>query len=155
MRSSECDVSSSNKDILYLWQVIQEYQILSDHSLHPNIPVLYGAFRCPSKTKQFMPMLSKSWQNRCGPHIWLSMELCGSGSVADLSAGLVERGRLWWWWFFIDIIIIITIFTLDICHILYLYIYPGSSPLLLISKRARDAIVNQANLESSCVRCIS
>ena len=26
-------------------QVMQEYQILSDHSLHPNIPVLFGAFR--------------------------------------------------------------------------------------------------------------
>ena len=26
-------------------QVMQEYQILSGHSLHPNIPVLYGAFR--------------------------------------------------------------------------------------------------------------
>ena len=26
-------------------EVLQEYQILSDHSLHPNIPVLYGAFR--------------------------------------------------------------------------------------------------------------
>ena len=28
-----------------LEEVIQEYQILSDHSLHPNIPQLFGAFR--------------------------------------------------------------------------------------------------------------
>ena len=26
-------------------QVLQEYQILVDHSLHPNIPNLFGAFR--------------------------------------------------------------------------------------------------------------
>ena len=26
-------------------EILQEYQILSDHCLHPNIPLLYGAFR--------------------------------------------------------------------------------------------------------------
>ena len=38
-------------------QVMQEYQILSDHSLHPNIPVLFGAFR-----SLFTPtMIVKMW----------------------------------------------------------------------------------------------
>ena len=26
--------------------IIQEYKILFEHSLHPNIPLLYGAYRC-------------------------------------------------------------------------------------------------------------
>ena len=101
-------------------QVMQEYQILSGHSLHPNIPVLYGAFRCCFEVMMLLMMATMTMtmlllmatmtitllmittmllrfglitKNRCGPHIWLSMELCAFGSVADLSAGLVERGR--------------------------------------------------------------
>ena len=42
---------------------------------------------------QVMMMLMTMMPIRCGPHIWLSMELCAFGSVADLSAGLVQRGR--------------------------------------------------------------
>ena len=44
-------------------------------------------------TMTIMTLMMTIMSLRCGAHIWLSMELCAFGSVADLSAGLVERGR--------------------------------------------------------------
>ena len=55
-------------------EILAEYRILLEHSLHPNIPMLYGAFRVNNS-------------------VWYVMELCLHGPVSDIASALITRGR--------------------------------------------------------------
>ncbi|CAG7716224.1 unnamed protein product, partial [Allacma fusca] len=53
----------------------EEYSVLRDLSLHPNLPWFYGLYFKP------LPRLEDS-------QLWFVMELCSGGSVTDLAQGL-------------------------------------------------------------------
>ncbi|XP_037076933.1 neither inactivation nor afterpotential protein C-like [Pollicipes pollicipes] len=58
----------------------EEYRILKDLSVHPNIPKLYGVFR--------------KIQSNGVEQIWIAMEYCSGGSSTDLTRRLKEQGQL-------------------------------------------------------------
>ena len=61
-------------------EVLQEYQILTDHSLHPNIPQLYGAFRSDLSLKtpltKYIPSPYKKnpMPNAVKPHMFANID---------------------------------------------------------------------------------
>ncbi|XP_071534803.1 myosin-IIIb-like isoform X6 [Panulirus ornatus] len=63
-----------------LEEIEEEYLILRDLSLHPNLPAFHGIFlRRGSKQEE--------------DQAWLVMELCPRGSVTDLVQALIKRGQ--------------------------------------------------------------
>ncbi|XP_015177355.1 PREDICTED: myosin-IIIb-like isoform X2 [Polistes dominula] len=60
-------------------EIEEEYLVLRDLSLHPNIPIFYGLFLKRAKPAQEEDQL------------WFVMELCTGGSVTDLVQGLKKR----------------------------------------------------------------
>ncbi|XP_017794743.1 PREDICTED: myosin-IIIb-like isoform X2 [Habropoda laboriosa] len=62
-------------------EIEEEYLVLRDLSLHPNIPVFHGLFLKRAKPAQEEDQL------------WFVMELCTGGSVTDLVQGLKRKGR--------------------------------------------------------------
>ncbi|XP_076293572.1 myosin-IIIb isoform X2 [Lasioglossum baleicum] len=62
-------------------EIEEEYLVLRDLSLHPNIPVFHGLFLKRAKPAQEEDQL------------WFVMELCTGGSVTDLVQGLKKRGK--------------------------------------------------------------
>ncbi|XP_019889251.2 myosin-IIIb isoform X2 [Ooceraea biroi] len=61
-------------------EIEEEYLVLRDLSLHPNIPLFHGLFLKHAKPGQEEDQL------------WFVMELCTGGSVTDLVQGLKKRG---------------------------------------------------------------
>ncbi|KAM0737530.1 Myosin-IIIa [Formica fusca] len=61
-------------------EIEEEYLVLRDLSLHPNIPVFHGLFLKRAKPGQEEDQL------------WFVMELCTGGSVTDLVQGVKKRG---------------------------------------------------------------
>ncbi|XP_020280531.1 myosin-IIIb-like isoform X2 [Pseudomyrmex gracilis] len=61
-------------------EIEEEYLVLRDLSLHPNIPIFHGLFLKRAKPGQEEDQL------------WFVMELCTGGSVTDLVQGLKKRG---------------------------------------------------------------
>ncbi|XP_067212786.1 myosin-IIIb-like isoform X3 [Linepithema humile] len=61
-------------------EIEEEYLVLRDLSLHPNIPLFHGLFLKRAKPGQEEDQL------------WFVMELCTGGSVTDLVQGLKKRG---------------------------------------------------------------
>ncbi|XP_078034391.1 myosin-IIIb isoform X2 [Augochlora pura] len=62
-------------------EIEEEYLVLRDLSLHPNIPVFHGIFLKRAKPAQEEDQL------------WFVMELCTGGSVTDLVQGLKKKGK--------------------------------------------------------------
>ncbi|KAF4520317.1 hypothetical protein B566_EDAN004377 [Ephemera danica] len=60
-------------------EIEEEYLVLRDLSLHPNIPLFSGLFL-------------KRGTSQEDDQLWFVMELCGGGSVTDLVQGLKKRG---------------------------------------------------------------
>ncbi|XP_032682960.1 myosin-IIIb-like isoform X2 [Odontomachus brunneus] len=60
-------------------EIEEEYLVLRDLSMHPNIPLFYGLFLKRAKPGQEEDQL------------WFVMELCTGGSVTDLVQGLKKR----------------------------------------------------------------
>ncbi|XP_072749225.1 myosin-IIIb isoform X1 [Anoplolepis gracilipes] len=61
-------------------EIEEEYLVLRDLSLHPNIPLFHGLFLKRAKPGQEEDQL------------WFVMELCTGGSVTDLVQGVKKRG---------------------------------------------------------------
>jgi len=61
-------------------EIEEEYLILRDLCLHPNIPTFYGLYL-------------KRGKRREEDQLWFAMELCSAGSVTDLVHGMKSRGR--------------------------------------------------------------
>ncbi|GAB1869950.1 non-specific serine/threonine protein kinase [Camponotus japonicus] len=61
-------------------EIEEEYLVLRDLSLHPNIPLFHGLFLKRAKPGQEEDQL------------WFVMELCAGGSVTDLVQGVKKRG---------------------------------------------------------------
>ncbi|XP_059476387.1 myosin-IIIb-like isoform X1 [Neocloeon triangulifer] len=61
-------------------EIEEEYLVLRDLSLHPNIPLFHGLFLKRGATPD-------------DDQLWFAMELCGGGSVTDLVQGLKKRGQ--------------------------------------------------------------
>ncbi|KAK2585257.1 hypothetical protein KPH14_009957 [Odynerus spinipes] len=61
-------------------EIEEEYLVLRDLSMHPNIPLFHGLFLRRAKPAQEEDQL------------WFVMELCTGGSVTDLVQGLKKRG---------------------------------------------------------------
>ncbi|XP_012256582.2 myosin-IIIb-like isoform X3 [Athalia rosae] len=61
-------------------EIEEEYLVLRDLSLHPNIPLFHGIFlkKAPAQEED---------------QLWFVMELCTGGSVTDLVQGLKKRGK--------------------------------------------------------------
>ncbi|XP_015438922.1 PREDICTED: myosin-IIIb-like [Dufourea novaeangliae] len=62
-------------------EIEEEYLVLRDLSLHPNIPIFHGLF-----LKRARPAQEED-------QLWFVMELCTGGSVTDLVQGLKKKGR--------------------------------------------------------------
>ncbi|XP_076234683.1 myosin-IIIb isoform X2 [Calliopsis andreniformis] len=62
-------------------EIEEEYLVLRDLSLHPNIPQFHGLFLKRAKPAQEEDQL------------WFVMELCTGGSVTDLVQGLKKKGK--------------------------------------------------------------
>ncbi|XP_015784423.1 myosin-IIIb isoform X3 [Tetranychus urticae] len=61
-------------------EVEEEYLILTNQSLHPNIPSFYGLYL-------------KLGNRREEDQLWFVLELCSGGSVTDLVQGLCKKGE--------------------------------------------------------------
>ncbi|KAG8227251.1 hypothetical protein J437_LFUL003982 [Ladona fulva] len=73
----------------------EEYLVLRDLSLHPNLPSFYGLYYLPADRPPPTAEQSPVHQNRLNPddQIWFAMELCSGGSVTDLVQGMIRRGE--------------------------------------------------------------
>lgn len=60
-------------------EIEAEYNILKTLSDHPNVVRFYGMYFKKDKTN--------------GDKLWLVLELCNGGSVADLVKGLLKKGK--------------------------------------------------------------
>ncbi|XP_063238383.1 mitogen-activated protein kinase kinase kinase kinase 4-like [Bacillus rossius redtenbacheri] len=60
-------------------EIEEEYLVLRDLSLHPNLPAFHGLFL-------------RRGASREEDQLWFVMELCTGGSVTDLVQGLKKRG---------------------------------------------------------------
>ncbi|CAL4059864.1 unnamed protein product, partial [Meganyctiphanes norvegica] len=63
-----------------LEEIEEEYLVLKDLSLHPNIPMFFGIYL-------------KRGNKQEEDQAWLAMELCPFGSVTDLAQSLIRRGQ--------------------------------------------------------------
>ncbi|XP_069183192.1 myosin-IIIb [Procambarus clarkii] len=63
-----------------LEEIEEEYLILRDLSIHPNLPAFYGIF-------------FKKGSKQEEDQAWLAMELCPRGSITDLVQALIRRGQ--------------------------------------------------------------
>lgn len=63
-------------------EVEEEFLILRDLCIHPNIPSFHGLFLKRSASNQ-----------REEDQLWFVMELCSGGSVTDLVHSLKRQGR--------------------------------------------------------------
>ncbi|XP_069672444.1 myosin-IIIb-like isoform X3 [Periplaneta americana] len=61
-------------------EIEEEYLVLRDLSLHPNIPAFYGLYLRRGPTQE-------------EDQLWFTMELCTGGSVTDLVQGLKRRNE--------------------------------------------------------------
>ncbi|XP_071445450.1 myosin-IIIb-like [Hetaerina americana] len=88
----------------------EEFRVLRDLSLHPNLPSFHGLFFLPVPRPPIAPPCSKlhpplppsahgqsatSALQRLLPEdqVWFAMELCSGGSVTDLVQGMKRRGE--------------------------------------------------------------
>ncbi|XP_015595858.1 myosin-IIIb isoform X2 [Cephus cinctus] len=62
-------------------EIEEEFLVLRDLSLHPNIPLFHGLF------------LKRAKPNQEEDQLWFVMELCTGGSVTDLVQGLKKKGK--------------------------------------------------------------
>lgn len=63
-------------------EIEEEYMVLRDLSMHPNIPVFHGIFLKPGPNPEH-------------DQLWFVMELCAGGSITDLVQGLkLKKKRL-------------------------------------------------------------